>query len=198
MKITLEVIGTFCNSWPNIIVEINGEIICDECVRGRQNISLSYDKLVKQGNKISVGMNNKSFGKNNVWDTKTENESIVADKTIKVLSFQLDDVECRDLFNNRFNVKRSDKQPSYFPDIVESADTMHYNGYFSFNFDMPLYKSLINQKFLRDSEDELSYFSNYTKVFHYDEEQKIINEIKMYLKEVDEKFSHKRTKIRNT
>lgn len=47
-------------------------------------------------------------------------------------------------------------------------------------------------------DNELSYFSNYTKVFHYEEEKEVINDIYDILKEIDEKFSDKRTKIRNS
>ena len=96
------------------------------------------------------------------------------------------------LFDNKFYVKRSDKQPTYFPDVVESVDTMNYNGYFAFSFDLPLYNSLISKKFKKEADSNVSYFSNYTKVFHYDGEKKIINKIKKHLRDIDEKFSNKR------
>ena len=143
-------------------------------------------------------MDNKSFGKNNIWDTKTVGNKIVADKTIKLLSVELDGVECVDLFTDTFYVKRSDRQPSYFPETIQSDNVMNYNGYFYLNFDLPLYNSLINKRFKQQVSDDISYFSNYSKVFHYEEEKKIINYIKDKLKEVDEKFSNKRSKIRDT
>ena len=143
-------------------------------------------------------MDNKRFGENNKWDTKIADNKIVADKTIKLLSVELDGVDCVDLFTEKFHVKRSDRQPSYFPDIVQSNNVMNYNGYFYLNFDLPLYNSLINKKFKKQVSDDISYFSNYSKVFHYDEEIKIINSIKNILNEIDEKFSNKRSKIRNS
>ena len=75
---------------------------------------------------------------------------------------------------------------------------MNYNGYFTFSFDLPLYNSLINQKYKKPLDEKISYFSNYSKVFHYDEEKEVINSIYNILKEVDEKFSDKRSKIRNS
>ena len=95
-------------------------------------------------------------------------------------------------------MKRTDRQPSYFPDVVESVDTMNYNGYFTFGFDLPLYNSLINNKFKIPVDQDKSYFSNYTKVFHYDEEISIINSIKEKLKAVNEKSSNQRSKVRNS
>ena len=61
-----------------------------------------------------------------------------------------------------------------------------------------LINSLINKKYKVPLSDEFSYFSNYTKVFHYDDERKVINSIKDTLKEIDEKFSDKRSQIRNS
>mgnify|MGYP006112765341 FL=1 len=199
MKIEIIVTGSYCNTWPQLIVEINDQTAFDGPVEGRQTIKLEYADLFEKGNKILLGMTNKSFGKNGKWDTKTLNNKIVHDKTIKVESLKLDDVECKKLFASKFYVKRTDKQPSYFPDIVTTEDTMNYNGYFFFNFDLPLYNYLINSKYkVDDKEENLSYFSNYSKVFHYDEEQKLINDIKDKLKIIDEKFSNKRSKIRNS
>ena len=143
-------------------------------------------------------MDNKSFGKKGIWDTKTKNNKIIKDKKLTIKSIKLDDVECITLTNNTFYVKRVDKQPTYFPDKVESQGMMNYNGYFTFSFDLPLYNSLINQKFKKPMDNKISYFSNFTKVFHYEEEKEVIDDIYNILKEIDEKFSDKRSKIRNS
>lgn len=195
MKINVELVGTFCNSWPNLIIEINKNKIYDAVIEGEQHIQIDYEDtdLLGEGNTFVIGMNNKRFGNNNQWDTKSKNNKIVEDKTIQVKSVKLDGVECMMLFNNKFFVKTVGQQPSYFPDVVESIGTMNYNGYFTFSFDMPLYKSLINKKYKREMNKDLSYFSNYTKVFHYDEEIEIINSIKEILHKVDEKSSNKCT-----
>ncbi len=198
MKIKIEVIGTLCNTWPTLIVEINKNKIFENTIKGTQTIELEYDDLQSKSNAFVIGMINKKFGANGVWDTKSKNNEILEDKTIKICSLKLDDVECKELFGNRFYVKRADRQPTYFPDVVESQDTMNYNGYFAFTFDLPLYNSLINKKYKVPLSSEFSYFSNYTKVFHYDDERKVINSIKDTLKEIDEKFSDKRSQIRNS
>ena len=192
MKINVELVGTFCNSWPNLIIEINKNKIYDAVIEGEQNIDIEYNDsdLLHEGNTFIIGMNNKRFGGNNQWDTTSQNNEIVEDKTIQIKSTKLNGVDCMMLFNNKFYVKPVDKQQSYFPDVVESIGTMNYNGYFTFGFDMPLYNSLINKKYKRTMDQNVSYFSNYTKVFHYDEEIEIINSIKGILDKVNEKSSN--------
>jgi len=192
MKINVELVGTFCNSWPNLIIEINKNKIYDAVIEGEQNIDIEYNDsdLLHEGNTFIIGMNNKRFGGNNQWDTTSQNNEIVEDKTIQIKSTKLNGVDCMMLFNNKFYVKPVDKQQSYFPDVVESIGTMNYNGYFTFGFDMPLYNSLINKKYKRTMDQNVSYFSNYTKVFHYDEEIEIINYIKGILDKVNEKSSN--------
>ena len=192
MKINVELVGTFCNSWPNLIIEINKNKIYDAVIEGEQNIDIEYNDadLLQEGNTFIIGMNNKRFGGNNQWDTKSQNNEIVEDKTVQIKSTKLNGVDCMTLFNNKFYVKPVDKQQSYFPDVVESMGTMNYNGYFTFGFDMPLYNSLINKKYKQTINQDVSYFSNYTKVFHYDEEIEIINYIKGVLDKVNEKSSN--------
>ena len=99
---------------------------------------------------------------------------------------------------NKFHIKLVDKQPSYYPTIVPSQGIMNYNGYFFVSFSLPLYNDLTNQKFKKQVDHDKSYFSNYTKVFHYDEEQKIISEIESILNNINEKSSNNRTKIRDS
>jgi len=198
MKITIDIEGNFCNSWPNLIVEVNNQKIYSNHIENSQIIKLEFNSLFQSGNRFVIGMDNKSFGKRGVWDTKTKNNKIIEDKILTIKSIKLDDVECITLTNNTFHVKRVDKQPTYFPDKVESLGVINYNGYFTFSFDLPLYNSLINQKFKKPMDNEISYFSNYTKVFHYEEEKEVIDDIHNILKEIDEKFSDKRSKIRNS
>ena len=144
-------------------------------------------------------MNNKSFGRKGVWDTKTENNKIIKDKTLTITSCKLNDVETKDLLiNNKFRVRLVYKLPEYYPTIIPSQGIMNYNGYFFINFSLPLYNNLTNQKFKRQIDHDKSYFSNYTKVFHYDEEQKIISELESILNNINEKSSNNRTKIRDS
>ena len=200
MNIEIKCTGNFCNTWPNLIIELNKNKIYDGFVEGEETINIEHDdkELLQKGNVFVIGMNNKRFGGNRIWDTISKNNKIIKDKTIVLHSVSLDGVDCMSLFKNKFYVKRADKQPTYFPDVVESVNTMNYNGYFTFGLDLPLYNSLINNKFKIPIDKDKSYFSNYTKVFHYDEEISIINSIKEKLKATNEKSGNQRSKARDS
>ena len=199
INLTLELESTNCNGWPNLIIEFNNKKILEKIIEKKATLKVNLDNVLKSNNQLIIGINNKSFGRKGIWDTKTKDNKIIADKTLTITSCKLNDVETKDLLiKNKFHIKLVDKQPSYYPTIVPSQGIMNYNGYFFVSFSLPLYNDLTNQKFKRQVDHDKSYFSNYTKVFHYDDEQKIISEIDSILNNIDEKSSNNRTKIRNS
>ena len=199
IKLTLELESTNCNGWPNLIIEFNNKKILEKIIEKKATVKVNLDHELKSNNQLIIGINNKSFGRKGIWDTKTKDNKIIADKTLTVTSCKLDDVETKDLLiKNKFHVKLVDKQPSYYPTIIPAQGIMNYNGYFFVSFSLPLYNDLTNQKFKKQVDHDKSYFSNYTKVFHYDEEQKIISEIDSILNNINEKSSNNRTKIRDS
>ena len=199
IKLTLKLESTSCNGWPNLIIEFNNKKILEKIIEKESTLEVELDNVLKTNNQLIIGMNNKSFGRKGVWDTKTKDNKIIADKTLTVTSCKLDDVETKDLIiKNKFHIKLVDRQPSYYPTIVPTQGIMNYNGYFFVNFSLPLYNNLTNQKFKKQIDHDKSYFSNYTKVFHYNDEQKIISEIESILNNINEKSSNNRTKIRDS
>ena len=199
IKLALKLKSTNCNGWPNLIIEFNKKKIIEKIIEKESTLEVELNNVLKTNNQLIIGMNNKSFGRKGVWDTKTKDNKIIADKTLTVTSCKLDDVETKDLIiKNKFHIKLVDKQPSYYPTIVPSNGIMNYNGYFFVNFSLPLYNDLTNQKFKGEVDHDKSYFSNYTKVFHYNDEQKIISEIESVLNNINEKSSNNRTKIRDS
>ena len=199
IKLTLKLESTNCNGWPNLIIEFNNKKMLEKIIEKESTLEVELDNVLKANNQLIIGMNNKSFGRKGIWDTKTKDNKIIADKTLTIISCKLNDVETKDLLiKNKFHIKLVDKQPSYYPTIVPSQGIMNYNGYFFVSFSLPLYNDLTNQKFKREVDHDKSYFSNYTKVFHYDDEQKIISEMESILNNIDEKSSNNRTKIRNS
>jgi hypothetical protein len=188
IKLEIELEPSFCNSWPNIVVEFNKKLIFKDEICENKKLCLDLQDALPSQNSLVIGMDNKSFGKNHVWDTISNNNMIVADKTLTINDCMLNDISIKDiLLKNFFHIKRVDKQPSYFPDKIYSTGCMNYNGYFFLNFNLPLYNSLIDQKYKKEIDVSKSYFSNYTKVFHYEEEIELINKIEEKLESFDEK-----------
>ena len=199
IKLNLKLDATDCNGWPNLIIEFNNKKILEKIIEKESTLEVELDNVLESNNQLIIGMNNKSFGRKGVWDTKTENNKIIKDKTLTITSCKLNDVETKDLLiKNKFRVRLVDNQPEYYPTIIPSQGIMNYNGYFFINFSLPLYNNLTNQKFKRQIDHDKSYFSNYTKVFHYDEERKIISELESILNNINEKSSNNRTKIRDS
>ena len=191
VNLYLKLTPTECNGWPNLIIEFNKKVIFNQVIDTAQELVLSIGDCIDRNNQLIMGMNNKKFGKDRIWDTVTKDNKIIQDKTLKIEQAKLDDVDVLDILNkNLFRVNLVDQQPAYYPTKIYANSTMNYNGYFFINFDMPLYNSLTNQKFKQKKDENLSYFSNYTLKFHYEDEIKLIEKIEKKLKELDEKFSN--------
>lgn len=191
INLSLEIIGTECNGWPNLIVEFNKKVIYNHTIEGMKTIEIQLRDVKDNENKLVIGMTNKRFGKNHIWDTVTKDNKIIQDKTVKINKCMLNDVDVTDVLkNNLFRVNLVDKQPSYYPTKIYTDGIMNYNGYFFINFDMPLFNSIINQKYKQEKNTKLSYFSNYTLKFHYENELKLIENIEKKLKELHARISN--------
>jgi hypothetical protein len=61
-----------------------------------------------------------------------------------------------------------------------------------------LYNYLTLAKWKKPINEDVSYFSNHTMVFHYEEQQKEIDELEEILNEIDEQLGDIRSAVRNT
>ena len=118
IKLNLKLDATDCNGWPNLIIEFNNKKIIEKIIEKESTLEVELDNVLESNNQLIIGMNNKSFGRKGVWDTKTENNKIIKDKTLTITSCKLNDVETKDLLiKNKFRVRLVDKQPEYYPAI---------------------------------------------------------------------------------
>lgn len=194
INLSLDIEGTECNTWPNLIIEFNKKIIYNNNIQNKKTINLELSNIKQDKNELILGMNNKSFGKNNVWDTISKDNKIIKDKTLIIIDCKLNDVSVLDILkNNLYRINLVDKQPSYYPTKIYADGVMNYNGYFFITFDLPLYNSIIIQKHKTEKNTNISYFSNYTLKFHYEDEIKLIKKIEDKLKKINERTSNKHT-----
>jgi len=192
INLSLEIQGTECNGWPNLVIEFNKKVIHNNLIEDYKTINLELSDIKENNNELVLGMNNKKFGKDRIWDTISKDNKIIKDKTLKIIDCKLDDVSIIDILNkNLFRINLVDQQPSYYPTKVYSNGCMNYNGYFFISFDLPLYNSITNQKFKKEKNKSLSYFSNYTAIFHYNDEIEYIKKIEKKLEDIHERFSNK-------
>lgn len=90
MNLSLDLVGTFCNSWPHLKIYINDSLLFDNCIIDCQTVDLS----IPDSPTYNVAMQGikKQFGENNVWDTRVENDIIVADKTLEIVDLRINNI----------------------------------------------------------------------------------------------------------
>jgi hypothetical protein len=190
ITLDLKVLPTFCNDWPILEIHHNGELICKQKIKEQQDLKFFLHAKKESNNKLEIGMSQKRFGKDNIWDTETVNEKIIKDRTLTIVSCSLNQIDIKDLLiKNQYHVQIVDQQPIYHPTKVYSEGTMNYNGAFYLTYELPLYNNLTNQKWKKPVDDSLSYFSNHTLVFHYEQDIKLLEEIEKICNEIEKKLS---------
>ena len=198
IKLKLDVTSQYCNRWPTLIIWHNEQEIYCKQIENKQQISLELDAKDNMVNTLAVGMKGKQFGKDGVYDTIVTDNKITQDLQINIDAITLDNISILDLL-----VKND-----YHVDIVEGMDTNHantikangelcFNGHYNTQYELPLYNYLTNAKWKQPLKT-MSRHSNSSALFHYEEQQKEIDEIEEILDEIDGKFSNIRSKIRNT
>lgn len=190
--LSLHLRPTHCNRWPQLVVDFNDQNLTSKIIESEQVIDLEFNG-VNDNNTITIGIDNKSFGDNGIWDTEVDqNNNVVNDLTLELVDVKINDVSVLDvLLKNRYQVRQQPGQ-DHLPSEIDNDNIIRFNGYFLFKYSEPLMNSIINQKWKQDIEHDKSYFSNYTTLFHYEEDFKLIEEITEILNEA-EKLNSKRS-----
>lgn len=126
---------------------------------------------------FQLGMYNKSFGTNRIWDTKTDSDgNIVADKFIKIKDIIIDEVSVLHLLTK---IDYDSKE--------QGCTTVHdgclrFNGYWKFNIGENPYDWIIDMRYQQTNEyRDTSYFSDYTIINNYSDHYHYINKIRKLL-----------------
>jgi len=174
MKIELTVTGAFCNTWPDLTIQQNDNVVFCNAIKNTTIISLTLDYAP-----FSVGMQNKNFGNNNVWDTLVDQDNnILADKLITVNEFLLDDVSILSLLPS---IEYTDALSSASKFITDC--TIRYNGFWKFNISSNAYDYIIDIKnsMNHNIKKEVNYQSDVSNIGNYDDHYAIMQKIKSAL-----------------
>jgi len=197
--LNIEATSQYCNHWPTLVINHNGVQIFSDVIEEQKNIELELESIENQPNTLQVGMKGKMFGDKGVFDTVVTDGVITEDLQINLQQVTLDQVDIMDLLTrNDYTVDIVPGMKPYHKTKFKANGELAFNGYYVMEYKLPLFKYLTNAKWKKPADDGVSYFSNHTMVFHYEEQEKEIQETELILKEIDEKFSDIRTKIRNT
>jgi len=171
MKLLLDLVGELGHSWPILTIEQNNKLHEYEIIESKV-IEVSLDN-----SPFTLGMRNKLFGENRIWDTKSDKDgNIIADKVIQIKGFMIDEVDVVHLLSK---MVYSSKEHS---DITVHDAIIRFNGCWKFPITENPYDWIIDMNTQRTNEyRDVSYFSDYTIVNNYSEHYHFINKIKQTL-----------------
>lgn len=173
----ISTVGTFCNEYPKCSISINDTLFYNGYI-DKKVFEIPLDNTL---NRITIRHYDKHFGLNHRWDTKSQNDKIIADRTISILDMSIDDISFKSAFDKfEFVQEPQNKEPIINKKTWDGY--FNFNGYVTFNIDSNPLSWVTNVLYKRPIEN-LSYFSNHSTLFHYEEELLLIKEIEECLKE---------------
>lgn len=180
MKIAVIAKGSFCNQWPLMRLQVNGQVLWDQEVRERMTIEVTVPDP-KDSNTLVLTHHGKRFGEDGVWDTDIEKG---LDRIIEIEDLQFDGHSIQHLRGELMFRTAWNQTQLNDPEFVKRYDffachgTMSFNGDIELEFEMPIMNWLTMAKFKRPISSSTAYFSGYDLRWHYDEPRQLINEIK--------------------
>jgi len=179
----IDLVGQYYNHWPLLKIYHNNKIIFDDEVCGQQYLRFHLD-CDTEHNKLTFVHHGKKFGENNVWDSGQDSTQ---DCNIKINDIKFDQITIGPelLGNLAFNTEWTTEQLQtmeknhldQYSVITQSMGMMNFNGKIYLEFTLPILNWLTISKYKKPIIDG-AYFSNYSLRWHYDEDIKLIEEIK--------------------
>lgn len=182
IAVEIDLLGQFYNHWPRLKIYHNDHIIFDGDVVGQQK--LNFDLDCDTQNKLVFVHHGKRFGENNIWDSGPDSSQ---DCNIKITDIKFNQITIGpDLLGNLVfhtdwtNEQLQTMEKSHLDEysvIAQSMGMMNFNGKISLEFTLPILNWLTIAKY-KTPVNESAYFSNFSLRWHYDEDVKLIQEIK--------------------
>jgi len=182
-KISIDLQGFFCNHWPWVVVRLNGIELFNQQVIDL--ITLDFNVACDQTNLLEFEHYGTSFGTNGIWDSGPEQDCFAQIKDIRFDDVSVDNIISGLTFISKWCQDSDPQQVENFSTINNCNGLMNFNGVISLEFDMPVYDWLIIKKYKKPLGKNIAYFSNHTARWHYEEDLKILNDIKD-LMQIDE------------
>ena len=168
--------GHHCNLWPLLDISLNGVSVHT----GEVNDELRLDlPLLDNSNILMMRHYGKRFGQNRIWDTKSIDGHITQDRKIEIISIKIDGIDFRDkLHGMAFNQEAVNGEPAI---SAEWDGNFNFNGSVAISITPTPLNWLINLRFKKPRNDSISYFSDHTKLFHYEDDLILIAKIEALL-----------------
>ena len=179
--LTVDVCGYYYNHWPFLKILCNNKLIFDDNIIEHQQLNFNLE--CDEQNTLEFVHYGKSFGENNIWDSNHDasEQCFIEVKDIKFDHVSIDNqLKSKLVFKTHWTdlqiTQNSEEFISQYSQIFSNG-SMNFNGSFILDFETPVYRWLTLSKY-KQSMQELAYFSNHTARWHYEEDLRIIDEIK--------------------
>jgi len=177
IKLQIDFLANKCHHWPYIKVQYNDILLTDRELDTKTSLIFT-DLPIENSNTIKIIHHGKKRGENNIWDTKTDaNGKIIADCNFQITDFRINDVAFNEMAHRKFLFRPTEEYADMYLDYL-----VGFNGEFIIPFPKDVYSWLTVIKYKKDIVDNLEQFSNTSRLFYYEEDQKLIKEIKELLK----------------
>jgi hypothetical protein len=184
VEVTVKAIGYYFNHWPNLKIYHNNQEMFDGQIIDA--VDLRFNLTCTDNNTLSIVHYGKRFGEDNIWDSDAEGKQScyveIKDILFNGITGQ-DGIVPHLEFTTHWTPKQLEGDSEFIQQNskILSHGTMGFNGEILLEFTAPIYDWLIDKKFKLPVK-ETAYFSDYSSRWHYDEDIKLLEEIKSLIK----------------
>jgi hypothetical protein len=181
VNLTISLTGYYYNHWPNLKILHNNVTVFDQAIVNDQQLvlALSCDKT----NRLEFIHHGKSFGEEGIWDSNADASEQCFINIKDILFDQVsigETLKSKLMFDTAWSDLQLEQNTQEFLNTyskIQCYGMMNFNGSIVIDFDTPIYNWLIFNKYKVPMTDT-AYFSNYSARWHYEEDLKVIDEIK--------------------
>lgn len=178
-RLQIHLKGHYCNFWPLLDISLNGVSIHAGEIKDELTLDLP---LLDNANELIMRHYGKRFGQDRIWDTKSIGGHITQDRRIEIISIKIDGIDFRDkLHGMAFNQEAVCGEPVA---SISWDGNFNFNGSVSISISPTPLNWLINLRLKKPRNDSISYFSDHTKLFHYEDDLTLIAEIEALLEDM--------------
>lgn len=186
IRLQIELEGKFYNHWPYAQICINDHVLFDAQVQELVYHDFFVD--VKEKNQLKIIHYGKRFGDDGVYDCSSDQtgDCVLQIKDIKFETVSIfPELMSKLFFETCWTpAQLKDLSPKFLEDYAQvscHAGVMNFNSIFKLDFEIPVLNWLTLAKYKIPAKNT-AYFSSYDLRWHYEEDLKLLEEIKALVK----------------
>lgn len=176
LSFQLRINANWCYHWPYIKICFNDSVVFDSEIDQSIDVAFDVDDIL-DNNQLTINHYGKRSGENKIWDTKVDaNGSIVNDCTFQIVELSINGIPFNEIAFKKYLFKNNQNYDNIYLNSI-----VGFNGEFNISIPKDLYSWLTIIKFKHDIVSDGEQFSNSSQLFHYEEDVKLIRELKTLL-----------------